>query len=272
MAQTPPPPPSWKPPDPPEPPVPASDASDGDIRGFYAAYLADYISGAGTSARRQAPQRVISAEISSAETGAGGDLSWFDLYVQDLKHEWELVKALGHTTANVAVSIDERVQFWIDLWNEAVERWHEFLEGRDLDEIRVDGAKLTSRIITLRDAEDVIEQLRLKNLKEFFETKIQEIKDAIENIKNPLNSIQQAGDADSVDQLDKPGEAAKAMIGTNQILDSIQDIGRAVVTLIEKFDIITQMELDMEAKVLPQNNFPESYLTKDDYQGRRSRN
>lgn len=213
------------------------------------------------------------APAAAFRTIAGSaDLSWWDLYVQDLKAEADAVVHMGHATAEVATQIDERVQWWIDLWSEAVERWREFLEGRDLDEIRIDGAKLSSRIITIRAAEDVIEQLRIENLKKWFEQKIQDIKDAIENIKHPLNTIQDATSTDSLDPAEQPGSATRVIIGTNQVLDSLQDIGRAVLDLIEKFDIITDMEHQIEDSVLPQNNFPESYLTKDDYQGRRSRN
>jgi hypothetical protein len=228
------------------PPIPAAPnaaqtASDGDIHELYAGYLADYISGPGTSSsRRDFP--LIN------QNQQGGELTWWDLYVQDLKSELQLAKAVGHTAAEVAVQIDERVQFWIDLWNEAIERWDEFLDGRDLDEVTIDGTKLSGKVITLRKAEEVIEQLRLNNLKAFFTAKIAAIRNAIDLIEHPLSTLSPQQQAEDV------GGAGQVMIAANQVLDSVQDIGRSVVDLIEKFDIVTQIEHDLEAAALGQTN------------------
>jgi hypothetical protein len=169
------------------------------------------------------------------------------------------------TATSVATNFDQHWQNLVDLWARAQKDWETFLEGRELDELRIGGSKLTSLVITLRDAEDVMEEFRVGRLKEKIQNAYAQIKDAIQEIKlGPVDfstSDPQAGE--------DVGPMAKLLVRLDDILNQIERILSQILGVAELFDFVTSAEKEMEAKILSQKKV-EAKLK--DATGRRTRN
>ena len=154
------------------------------------------------------------------------------------------------TAGNVATNFDQHWQNLVGLWDRAKSDWDTFLEGRDLDEIRVDGKKLTSMVLTARDAEEILEEFRVNRLKEKVLAAYDKIKDAIQEIKlGPVDFTSAPGEAG-----EEVGPMAKLMVRLDDILTQIERILEAVLSVAELFDFVTSAEKEIETKVLPQNS------------------
>ena len=154
------------------------------------------------------------------------------------------------TAGNVATNFDTHWNNLVALWDRAKEDWDTFLEGRDLDEIRVDGKKLTSIVLTARDAEEILEEFRVNRLKEKVLAAYDQIKDAIQEIKlGPVDFATAPGEAG-----EEVGPMAKLLVRLDDILTQIERILEAVLSVAELFDFVTSAEKEIEAKVLPQNS------------------
>lgn len=154
------------------------------------------------------------------------------------------------TAGNVATNFDKHWLALQALWARAKDDWDTFLEGRDLDEIRVGGAKLTSIVLTARDAEEVLEEFRVNRLKEKVLAAYDTIKDAIENIKlGPVDFSSSAGQAG-----EEVGPMAKLMVRLDDMLSQVERILEAILSVAELFDFVTSAEKEIEAAVLPQTN------------------
>jgi hypothetical protein len=165
------------------------------------------------------------------------------------------------TAGNVATNFDKHWQALQDLWTRARDDWDTFLEGRDLDSLRVKGAKLTSVVLTARDAEEVLEEFRVNRLKEKVLAAYGTIKDAIEEIKlGPVDFGSSPGQAG-----EEVGPMAKLMVRLDDMLTQVERILEAILSVAELFDFVTSAEKEIESKVLTQGN-PETTVD-----GRRSR-
>ena len=154
------------------------------------------------------------------------------------------------TAGNVATNFDQHWQNLVALWDRAKADWDTFLEGRDLDEIRVDGKKLTSIVLTARDAEDILEEFRVNRLKEKILDAYDKVKDALQEIKlGPVDFAAAPGEAG-----EEVGPMAKLMVRLDDILSQIERILEAILSVAELFDFVTSAEKEIEAKVLPQTS------------------
>ena len=154
------------------------------------------------------------------------------------------------TAGNVATNFDTHWNNLVAIWDQAKEDWETFLEGRDLDEVRVDGKKLTSIVLTARDAEEILEEFRVNRLKEKVSAAYDKIKDAIQEIKlGPVDFASAPGEAG-----EEVGPMAKLLVRLDDILTQIERILQAVLSVAELFDFVTSAEKEIEAKVLPQNS------------------
>ena len=154
------------------------------------------------------------------------------------------------TAGNVATNFDNHWNNLVALWDRAKEDWDTFLEGRDLDEVRVDGKKLTSIVLTARDAEEILEEFRVNRLKEKVLAAYDKIKDAIQEIKlGPVDFASSPGQAG-----EEAGPMAKLLVRLDDILTQIERILEAILSVAELFDFVTSAEKEIEAKVLPQTS------------------
>ena len=154
------------------------------------------------------------------------------------------------TAGNVATNFDQHWQNLVALWTRAKDDWDTFLEGRDLDKIRVDGKKLSSMVLTARDAEEILEEFRINRLKEKVTAAYDKIKDAIQEIKlGPVDFTTAPGEAG-----EEVGPMAKLMVRLDDILTQIERILEAVLSVAELFDFVTSAEKEIESKVLPQTS------------------
>ena len=154
------------------------------------------------------------------------------------------------TAGNVASNFDKHWQNLQQLWARAREDWDTFLEGRDLDTIKVDGKHLTSMVLTARDAEDILEEFRVNRLKEKVNAAYDKVKDAIQEIKlGPVDFSSSPGQAG-----EEVGPMAKLMVRLDDILTQIERILDAVLSVAELFDFVTSAEKEIETKVLPQDS------------------
>ena len=154
------------------------------------------------------------------------------------------------TAGNVASNFDQHWKNLQALWDRARKDWDTFLEGRDLDTIKVDGKHLTSMVLTARDAEDILEEFRVNRLKEKVNAAYDKVKDAIQEIKlGPVDFASSPGQAG-----EEAGPMAKLMVRLDDILTQIERILDAVLSVAELFDFVTSAEKEIEAKVLPQDN------------------
>jgi len=165
------------------------------------------------------------------------------------------------TAGNVATNFDNHWQNLVALWQKAKADWDTFLEGRDLDAVRVGKAKLTSVVLTARDAEDILEEFRINRLKEKVLAGYATIKDAIQEIKlGPVDFASVPGQAG-----EEIGPMAKLLVRLDDMLTQIERILGAILSVAELFDFVTSAEKEIESKLLPQTK-PETTVN-----GRRSR-
>jgi hypothetical protein len=234
----------------PDPPKDPTVATDGDLSPEYASYIVQYMMGA------DAPAGAFSTSVTAAD--GGGARAPFDAgeAFRQIKTLWQNTKWAAAKVSDETFRISDTIQKLVDLWDEGVERWREFYEGRDLDSERLDGRKLTAFVIQLRAAEDVMEEYRLGRLKETVEEKITEIKNAIDLILHPLSTIQPVGGSTE----DAPGEMTQIVIATHEIEAQIVAGARALLDIIELLDLVTDIEHKLEANVLRQNK-PELHKT-----------
>ena len=175
-------------------------------------------------------------------------LSWWDLYKQDLSDEFKKLAQFGKQAAAAAGNVDTHWQNLLGLWNRAKSDWDAFIEGRDLDEIRVHGRKLSNLVIILGDAEEILEQFRLDRLKETIQAKYQTILDAINEMKTGPADFASTGTSEDV------GPVTVLMNRVDDFLDQVERILEALLSIVELFDVITTTEKEMEKKALPQGN------------------
>jgi len=154
------------------------------------------------------------------------------------------------TAGSVATNFDKHWENLQALWARARQDWDTFLEGRDLDTIKVDGKHLTSMVLTARDAEDILEEFRVNRLKEKVNAAYDKIKDAIQEIKlGPVDFAAAPGQAG-----EEVGPMAKLMVRADDTLTQIERILDAILSVAELFDFVTSAEKEIEQKVLPQDN------------------
>ena len=179
-------------------------------------------------------------------------LSWWDLYKQSLLDEF---KKLGQFAGEAAAATTQANTHWenlLQIWETAKQDWFDFTEGRDLDEVRVKGRKLTSIVIVLRDAEEILEDFRVNRLKE-------RLTDAYDEIIAAIHRMRVGPPSAEFTKAD-PGDPRAAGIVTrvsNQVDDFLtqtENILKAVLSVLELFDLVTQSEKAMEKKVLTQGN------------------
>jgi hypothetical protein len=179
------------------------------------------------------------------------DLSWWELYKESLLDEFKRLGQFGQQAATAATNADQHWQNLLDIWEKAKKDWYSFTQGRDLDAIRVNGYKLTSRIVTLRAAEDILEDFRVKRLKQRLTDAYDQIVAAIHLMKTGPSTEFTAAD---------PGDPKGAGIVTrvsqrvDDFLTQVENILKAVLSVLELFDFVTQAELALEKKVLTQSN------------------
>jgi len=150
----------------------------------------------------------------------------------------------------VATNFDQHWNNLVALWDRAKEDWDTFLEGRDLDEVRVDGKRLTSIVLTAREAEEILEEFRVNRLKEKVLAAYDKIKDALQEIKlGPVDFASAPGEAG-----EEAGPMAKLLVRLDDILTQIERILEAVLSVAELFDFVTSAEKEIESKVLPQTS------------------
>jgi hypothetical protein len=176
------------------------------------------------------------------------DLSWWDLYKQELTDEFKKIAQFGKQAASAAANADKHWTNLFNLWTRAKEDWDTFIEGRDLDEIRVGGNKLSSLVIILRDAEEILEQFRIDRLKETIQEKYQTILDAINEMKSGPADFAQTGTTDDV------GPVTVLMNRIDDFLDQVERILDALLSIVELFDVVTTTEKEMEKQALTQGN------------------
>jgi hypothetical protein len=172
------------------------------------------------------------------------DLSWWELYKQDLLDEFKKVKGIATGVAKASVNADEHYNNLVALWDRAKADWDEITKGRDLDAVRVNGRKLTSYVIILRDAEDVLEDFRLEDLKDTLTENYQAVKDAI-------NEIQTGSELPPAEDVPV---TAQIMVRISDIFTQVEKIADAILNVVEKFNLITGMQKSMEKKFLTQGN------------------
>ena len=154
------------------------------------------------------------------------------------------------TAGNVATNFDQHWQNLVALWDRAKTDWDTFLEGRDLDQVRIGRKKLTSVVLTARDAEDILEEFRVNRLKEKVLDAYGKIKDALQEIKlGPVDFAAVPGQAG-----EEVGPMAKLMVRLDDILSQIERILEAILSVAELFDFVTSAEKEIETKVLSQTN------------------
>lgn len=172
------------------------------------------------------------------------------------------------TASQVATNFDTHWNNVAALWDRAKTDWDQFIEGRDLDTLRIGegrGSKLTSLVLTLRDAEDVMEEFRVGRLKEKIQDAYAQIKDAIQEIKlGPVDFSESGAQAG-----EDVGPMSKLLVRLDDILNQVERILGQILGVAELFDFVTSAEKEMEAKVLGQGKAEEK-LT--DAKGRRTRN
>ncbi len=169
------------------------------------------------------------------------------------------------TAGTVATNFDTHWNNLVALWDRAKTDFDTFLEGRDLDTIRVGKSKLTSLVITLRDAEEVMEEFRVGRLKEKITEAYAQIKDAIQEIKLGPVDFSEAGAQAGEDV----GPMAKLLVRLDDILSQIERILSQILGVAELFDFVTSAEKEMEALKLSQGKAEEKLK---DAKGRRTRN
>jgi hypothetical protein len=176
-------------------------------------------------------------------------LSWWELYKQELGDEFKRLAKFGQQAANAAVNTDQHWQNLLAIWNKAKSDWDAFVKGRDLDKVRVAGAKLSSVVVILRDAEDILEDFRLNRLKETIQDRYQAIRDAIEQMKTgPADFAEQAGSTDDV------GPVTRLMVRIDDFLTQVENILNAILQIVELFDVVTNTEKELEKKALAQKS------------------
>lgn len=172
------------------------------------------------------------------------ELSWWELYKQELTDEFKRLAQFAKETAAATVNANTHWDNLVALWDRAKTDWDEFLEGRDLDEVRVNGLKLTSLVVVLRDAEEVLEKFRIGRLKQTVTDQYDRIKGAIAEMKT--GELSRAGVGEDV------GPMAELMGRIDDFLTQVEEILDALLSIAELFDIITTSQKEMEGKALTQ--------------------
>jgi len=173
-------------------------------------------------------------------------LSWWELYKQDLTAEFKKLAHFGAQTAAAATRADEHWSKLVSIWERAKSDWEQFTEGRNLDEVRVNGVKLTSLVCIVRDAEEILEEYRLNRLKEKLDEARSTVLDAINEMKTG------AGVAPGVGE--DVGPMAELMVRIDDFMTQVERILEAILSIAELFDVVTNTEKEIEKKALPQGN------------------
>jgi hypothetical protein len=172
------------------------------------------------------------------------ELSWWELYKQELTDEFKQVKNIATGVAKASINADEHYNNLVALWDRAKSDWDEITKGRDLDLVRVNGRKLSSYVLILRDAEDVLEDFRLEDLKETLTENYDAVKEAI-------NEIQTGSELPPAEDVPI---TAQIMVRVSDIFTQVEKIADAILNVVEKFNLITGMQKSMEKKFLTQGN------------------
>jgi len=233
----------------PTPPNPASVSTDGDIHELYASYICDYIAGPGTASELRGFPLVDQFQ-------QGGDLSWWDSFCQTVKSVWTGTESLFESATETVTHYQEAKDDIEQLFNDAKALWDNFVEGRDdLDEPNEDGRKRSGMVVTVRQAIEAIERFRLGHLKQTISEQWQKIEDQLTLIKTGGQTL--VNGAAAYAGRPSVGGLVTAGAALNQIqLASlyVKDVCAALLEIVKLFDLITDIEDDLEKQSLQQVN------------------
>lgn len=164
----------------------------------------------------------------------------------------QVVETAATDLANFLLKIDQIVK----RWEEIKAQWDDIFSEQTVDD------KLNSRVVTVSDAQTVMEDLRIGALKDRAQTIYDDIKDLIQLVLHPLGGSEQG------DQQLLAGAAAfaggKAPVGAfkaaslfNTALafgDNVLKIEDKILEILQLLDILDDMKKQIEETALPQNN------------------